>query len=931
MSCPFSLEALSAMYRSGTSPRLRFHTFVIVWLTLATCVSTFGVTTTTTSLTLTSSGNQVSSVSSGTTITLTASVVAGSTAVEQGQVSFCDATSAYCTDIHLLGTAQLDSSGKAQLQLRPGPGSYSYKAIFLGTPKATIRYSGSVSSSYSLTVAGEATTATTITQGGSSANYTLTASVFGFTKSPTLPNPTGSVAFLDTTTNNSSLGMANLNPVGGLGWVNIGNADVGNEPGAVVTGDFNGDGNLDLAVSVNTLTTTVAILLGDGRGNFSQVTSNPITAVGSPVLVQDFNQDGIPDLLLSSSPESATMTVLLGNGDGTFTVAPGSPMVSNYGAYPLFVADFNGDGILDLATSGGYYSTMWLGHGDGSFTEMPITNSTLSAVSGPVGDFNNDGIPDLIDFTGPTVSVYLGKGDGTFKPAINTTVNVGSSQYSLAAADFNGDGKLDLAIAEYGDPSSLFVFLGNGDGTFAAAPGSPTQVGLWASRIAVGDFNGDGIADLIVNNATSPTDLFVALGNGDGTFALASTGSTQLPCCLNFAAGDFNGDGVTDIVSSDFYNGTADVFLTGTKQSSATVGGISVSGQSPQNVIASYPGDSNYISSQSPSTALMVQAAAPAFAPSSGGTILLSQTITITSSTPGASIYYQSSDGSTGGWTPYVEPISVYATGTVTIQAYATSFNYGQSTTSIATYTVLASNPVPTINSLSPALAVAGSQGLAITVNGSFFSSGATAYWGSTALTTQFVSSAQITAQITSAQLAAAGVNSISVQNPAPGGGTSNVLQFEIDSSGSTPPSFATTSATVSAGSIATYPVTFPASATNISVNCLNLPAGANCAYSASTGVLTIATSSSTPLGAYQITAVFTETLPGAAALASATLLCLPLAFTPRKRKNRIGWLWILIVGLLVASGCGSGSGGGSTRPQTHQATSSGVLTLNVQ
>ncbi|MGO9404708.1 MAG: FG-GAP repeat domain-containing protein [Terriglobales bacterium] len=866
-------------------------------------------------------------------ITLTATVAAEETAVEQGQVSFCDATAKYCTDIHLLGTTQLNSSGIAQMYLRPGAGSYSYKAIFLGTPNATVPYAGSTSSSSSLTVTGLAATATTITQSGVSGNYSLTSSVFGFAKSQTLAAPTGSVSFIDTTTNNSSLGMDSLTSVSGPGWVNVSNPTVGSLPGDLVAGDFNKDGNLDLAVGINTVSGSgsvgASILLGDGQGNFSPAPKSPVTG-GVPMGVADFNQDGIPDLLLSNSPTGETITVFLGNGDGTFTMAPGSPIESNYGASPLFVADFNRDGIPDIATSGGYYSTIWLGNGDGSFTEVP---PTLLSVSGPVGDFNNDGIPDLVTLTGSDISVFLGNGDGTFKSAINTPANLNSSPFSVVAADFNGDGKLDIAIALYYPPGNVLIFLGNGDGTFTPASGSPIQVGSWLNEITVGDFNGDGIADLLINAQTDLTDIFILLGNGDGTFTTADTGSLTLPCCFQTVIGDFNGDGVSDFASSSYYNGTADVFLTGAKQSSAAITGISVTGQSPQNVIASYPGDSNYSLSQSGPTTLLVQAASPVFAPASGGVIAVGQTITLTCSTPDVGIYYQAAGAiSTNGiFVQYINPIQAYQPGAVTIQAYASSINYGQSATSTATYTVIASNPVPVLGLLSPAFAAAGSQAFTLAVNGSNFTSASVAYWGTTALNTQFVSTSQITAQVTSAESATAGVDSVSVQNPTPGGGTSNVLQFEVDSGGGTSPSFTTTSATVSAGSTATYPVTFSPSPTNVSVSCLNLPTGASCAYSAGSGTLTIATSNSTPLGTYQITAVFTETWPGTQALTLALLLLVPFGYIEKRSRTtwHVRFATLILVGsvALFASGCG----GGSSQSSTHQATSSGVVTLTVQ
>jgi len=924
---------------SKTLSRRRFHLlniFLIVGI-IAARLSASGQTATTTSLTVTSDGNPVSSVTAGSMITLTASVTAGSTAVKHGQVNFCDATAVYCTDIHLLGAAQLNSLGNAQLHLRPGAGIFSYRAIFFGTSKTAVPYAGSVSSSSSLMVTGQFPTATIITQSGPSNDYTLTASVLGFAKSQTLPTPTGSVSFVDTTTSNSVLGTASLSPVSGPAWMNVSNPIAGNLAANVVAGDFNGDGNLDLAVGINSVinsgTVSASILLGDGHGNFAPVSGNSIIAGGVPLAVADFNQDGIPDLLLSDQ-FNHYLTVVLGNGDGTFTPAPGGPLVGNYGVFPVAVGDFNGDGILDLASAGGYYLITWLGNGDGTFTPMPITGSTYfpadSFYSMVVGDFNADGNADIAAayLGGAPITILLGNGDGTFTKGSQISTNLA---YSLALGDFNGDGKLDLAAPAAGD--SIAIFLGNGDGTFQAANGSPIPVGLYPNRVTIGDFNGDGIADLIVDNATSLTDVFILLGNGDGTFTLALTGSMRLPCCSNTVVGDFNGDGVSDFASSDFYNGTADVFLTGAKQLSASITGISISGQTPQNVVANYPGDGNYSSSQSASTALLVPAAAPVFAPASGGVIAVTQTITLTSPTPGVGIYYQALGAlQTNGYVQYFAPITVFFTGSLTMQAYAASLNYGQSTISSATYSVIGSNPVPVLSSLSPGFAAAGSPGFALTISGSGFTSYSTVYSGTTALSTQFVSTAQLIAQITSAQVAAAGVKSISVQNPIPGGGTSNLLQFEIDSGGGTPPSFTTTSATVSAGSTATYPVTLPSSATNVSVNCLNLPNGASCAYSASPGALTITTSSSTPSGTYQITAIFTETLPGAPALALAAFLFLPFGFAARIRRNRRDWVWILILGFsaLLASSCGGGGGGG-TQPQTHQVTTSGVVTLTVQ
>ncbi len=263
---------------------------------------------------------------------------------------------------------------------------------------------------------------------------------------------------------------------------------------------------------------------------------------------------------------------------------------------------------------------------------------------------------------------------------------------------------------------------------------------------------------------------------------------------------------------------------------------------------------------------------------------------------------------------------------------------FSSSTSNSITINVTVPNPAPVLNSLSPAFTSAGAAAFTLTVNGSGFVSGSTVYWGSTALSTQFGSASQLTAQVQSAQIAQAGVIAVTVETPVPGGGTSNTMQFEVDAAGGgSGPSFGTTSVSIAPGATASYPVTLPASATNVSVKCLNLPSGATCSYSSTTGTLTVATSSSTPPGTYVITAVFTETLPGAAT----ALLLFPFLFSlcaKRGRKSKSSRIWILAcAGILVlvalaGNGCGGGkAGGGGTTSTTHQVTSSGSVTLTVQ
>src|SRR5438034_1028486 len=167
MSVQTSLKCTSSKCMCNAASRINVLNFsLLLWVVIAMCLPASSQSGTTTSLALTAGGNPVTSINSGTMIALTASVSAGSTLIKQGQVNFCDATATYCTDIHLLGTAQLTSSGHAQLHLRPGTGTHSYKAVFLGTPKTTVAYGASASSAANLTVNGKAATATTITQSG---------------------------------------------------------------------------------------------------------------------------------------------------------------------------------------------------------------------------------------------------------------------------------------------------------------------------------------------------------------------------------------------------------------------------------------------------------------------------------------------------------------------------------------------------------------------------------------------------------------------------------------------------------------------------------------------------------------------------------------------------------------------------------------------
>jgi VCBS repeat protein/Big-like domain-containing protein/FG-GAP repeat protein len=564
---------------------------VLIPLSISSPALIAATTSTTTSLSLSSQ-----SVSSGSPVTFRATVTSGGTPVRYGEVAFCNAALSHCVGDALLGTAQVNSTGTASIIRVLSPGSHGVYAIYRGT--LTNGSSSSENTKQTVTVQAKSSPTLVLTGTGNSGDTHLTATLTGHSEA----DPTGTISFLNAA-NNQVVTIANLATTStSQSFTAAGSYPTGTNPNFAAVGDFNNDGRTDLAISNNN-DASVSVFLADpaNPGKFQAGTKYSISGLPNAITVGDFNADGVLDLAIANS---TYLSILLGDPNNPGKFQSEATYSFGHGLGSITVGDFNGDGLPDLAMtdlSFSYVVHIALNDGTqpGHFLQGQTISTDFGTISAVARDLNGDGLSDLLLASNSEDRINVLLADSAHPGQFLTAVNYPTffQPTGMALADFNGDGVLDIAAIEESNTIDLFL----GDPAQAGQFQSPKEIttnDLSYDSVTAADFNGDGLVDLgLITEGSSNITVLLGDSTQPGQFLPQVTYPSGSGSPAFLTSADFNADGIPDLAVVDSNNDDLSILLGSvTKVATATA---AVSSTSLAYVAAEYLGDDAYSGLQS--------------------------------------------------------------------------------------------------------------------------------------------------------------------------------------------------------------------------------------------------------------------------------------------------------------------------------------------